>query len=309
MKKTLTIVSSILLGLAAVVSAGAQTATKLTASRQIGKGISARAATRPLKRPTVQTVSKSVLADGLSSGLGKAFVGNPTIKPELRKAPRYATPENLPEMFGCVTYQNSADFTAGYYKISSSGTTQIFGGPVANYGAVVVDNTLYTFDYPSFGGFYWIQIDAWDLESGEKLVSNQFGEMTNLCPGGAVQDPTTGKIYALTFNTGGDGYWFSQLDINSEAQVDTRRIAALQGNWNSIVCDAAGQIYAISYTAQGSGQNMVVTSSTLCKLDKQTGAVTTIGETGEAPQYMSSAAIDPNSGRMFWNVNPSDGTS
>ncbi len=309
MKKTFTIVSSILVGLAAIVSAGTQTASKISGVRQAGKSIEAKAAPKPAKKLAAPAVSKSALSREASSGLGRAFTGQPVVRQNFRKEARFAAPENMPDLYGCVTYQSASDFTAGLYRITQEGSTLVFPCSAANYGALALDNVLYTFDYPGFGGFYWIQIDAWDLETGENLASNQFGEMDNLCPGGAVQDPTTGKIYAITFNTGGDGYWLSQLDIDAQANVTTRRIAVLSGNWNSLACDASGQLYGISYTAQGSYPDVEVTSSTLCKLDKQTGAVTEIGVTGELPLYMSSATIDPASGRMFWNVNPPDDSS
>ncbi len=311
MKKSLTIVSSVLIGLAAIIPAGAQVASKLSAARPEGKNIAARATARPWKKPTIMAKSKSAFAPNLTSGLGKAFSGKPVVLPKEKKAVKnyVSVSEDMPDLYGCVTYQNTGDFTPGYYKINKGGTSLVFSGPTANYGALVLDNTLYTFDYPGWGGFYWIQIDGWDLATGEQVAHNEFGEITNLCPGGAVQDPTTGKVYALTFNTSGDGYWLAQLEIDSEANVETRRIAALSGNWNALACDATGQLYGISYTSVGSAENMTTTSSTLCKLDKQTGKVTEIGITGELPQTMASAAIDPISGRMFWNVNPADMSS
>ncbi|MDE6161175.1 MAG: choice-of-anchor J domain-containing protein, partial [Muribaculaceae bacterium] len=85
-------------------------------------------------------------------------------------------------------------------------------------------------------------------------------------------------------------------------------IAPLDGNWNAIACDAAGQLYGISYTGETVDDDFVVSASLLNKIDKASGAVTAVGTTGQLPKYLSSATIDPVSGRMFWTVSDAEGS-
>lgn len=212
---------------------------------------------------------------------------------------------NLPNLVGCVTFNDK--FTeqnqpVGLYYIKNGYTEEMLLGPTAQYGGVEVDGIYYTTTGMSFWGMIFVTITPYDLESGEALTEFD-GSADNMAICTAV-DPTTGTVYAITYNADATGLQLATIAY-TPTSATTTAIAPIEGYWNSLACDADGQLYGISYEIDS---NENITSSTLCKIDKATGSVTEVGETGQKPQYMSSATIDAASGRMFWNVCPPDET-
>lgn len=219
---------------------------------------------------------------------------------------------NLPEIIGSVVYNVDFSSSSAAYlaNVSTTVPTLLFEGPDASAGGVCVEDVYYSTSYFSFWGMIFATLTATSVENGEILATIDVSDnFESLAIGGTVLDPTTGDVYGITYNAEGSGLQLTKL-VYSTAGVTTTKIADLDGNWNSIVCDAAGQLYGISYTGTADADgNFLVNASYLNKIDKATGAVTLIGETGQLPQYLSSAAIDPKTGRMFWDVCPPDETS
>lgn len=146
-------------------------------------------------------------------------------------------------------------------------------------------------------------VNAYDVDSGSYL-GNYEGTIENVSIG-LANDPTTGAVYGITYNSEGDGVQLARVDYTLSG-VTTTPISSLEGNWNTLACSPEGQLYGIRYDAVGTSSSYTVTGSELCRIDKASGQVTVVGPTGMAPQFVSSGAIDPRSGRMFWNVCPPD---
>lgn len=217
---------------------------------------------------------------------------------------------NIPTLYGGVTFQNvwsEGNTPYGIYNVTSSQTDIVVEGPKASYGGVLVDGVYYAVDGFSFWGMVFVTISAYDVESGEEIGSYD-GAVDNMTYGGMTYDATTGNVYGIGLTADGSAMQLAKYEF-SETACTVTAIAALEGNWNSIACDSQGQLYAISYAGVTSGDSFEVTESHLNKIDKTTGAVTLIGETGALPQYLSSAAIDTKTDRMFWNVCSPDETS
>lgn len=214
---------------------------------------------------------------------------------------------DVPTLYGSVIFNTliAAEQSAvGLYEMpkSAGATSLVFAGPNAQAGGVCVDGVYYSSSYTLFWGMVFTSATAYDMESGELLGSWQ-PEIDVL--GSYALDPTTGIVYGITYNAAGDGKQLATINFTDEGPVATT-IAAMDGNWNSIAIDSNGQLYGISYEGVEEGESYTVTSSALNKIDKATGAVTVVGETGVAPQYLSSATIDAKTNRMFWNVCPAD---
>lgn len=308
MKKILSLVSSAALAVAVALPtpAAAQTMKKLSGARN-GRAVQ-QTAQAPKPSPKGFHVAKARSLNASTPSLHRAMqaAGLRTGVKSLKAAAAEGT---LPNLQGSVTFNES--FTQesapiGLYKVVQGGTELIFEGPRAQYGGVAVDGVYYTTEYTDYGFIAWTTITAYDLETQEEIGTID-GEVDNLAIAGPVVDPTTGDVYAITYNATGDGLQLSKMTYTTSGVTSTA-IAAMEGNWNSLVCDAAGQLYGINYTGVTSGQSFTATASFLNKIDKATGAVTLIGETGQLPQYLSSAAIDTKTGRMFWNVCPPDET-
>lgn len=227
----------------------------------------------------------------------------------IKKAASYEA-ANVPTLYGGVTFQegwSAGNTPYGIYNVTSSQTEVVVEGTNASYGGVCVDGVYYAVDGFSFWGMVFVTISAYDVESGE-MIGSYDGAVENMTYGGMAYDATTGNVYGIGLTADGSAMQLAKYEF-SESACTVTPIAALEGNWNSIACDSQGQLYAISYAGVTSGDDFEVTESHLNKIDKTTGAVTLIGETGALPKYLSSATIDTKTDRMFWNVCAPDETS
>ena len=151
------------------------------------------------------------------------------------------------------------------------------------------------------------RLTVYDMETGKEIYYENlnFPLDWTILPIDMDVDPVTGDVYGITYNSGFDGYQLSILHFTDKS-VKSTKVADLDPtmNWNSIAFDAKGTLYAISKTNSYDGNLILCDGSALNIIDKTTGAVTRIGDTGFFPEYPSSAAIDRTTGRMFWSVAP-----
>lgn len=306
MKRILTRIFSVALAATTSVSPVlAQTAKKAVAAGAESRKASVAVKAQPAMARANDAKKLDLKARTVSSGFRserKSF-GAPPVRTVSKAA------GDMPTIYGSVIFNDK--FTeesspVGLYEVpkSAGATTQILPGPNAQYGGVCVDGIYYASSYFNLWGMVFITVQAYDVEAGESVKDWSPNDLAVIAPGGYALDPASGQVYGITYNSAGDGRQLSKISFGDE--VTSTAVAPIDGNWNSIAFDAAGQLYGISYTGEAQGDNFVVTSSALNKIDKNTGAVTTVGETGVAPQYMSGSVIDPKTGRMFWNVCPSD---
>lgn len=216
----------------------------------------------------------------------------------------------MPTLWGSVIYNDRFEdqsATYGMYELAagSTGTTLLFRGPDSNAGGVLVGDIYYSTTTYNLLGNTYIEVEGYDIHSGANLFSFETTDFSAIACGGLAVDPTSGDVYGLTYTPDLTGYQLSKLEYSSK-NVKVTRIAYLAGNWNSLAFDSKGQLYGISFAGYGSEDSFEVIASYLNKIDKNTGSVTQIGATGVAPQYFSSAVIDPATDRMFWNVCPAD---
>lgn len=313
MKKALSLVSSAALAVAMTFSAAAapQTARKLTAANAAGSELTRTVSMKPNAATSrIHPLKARTAANAATPSLKKAMkAAHLAQKTSAAKAPA-AEAASLPDLRGSVVFQSNwtqENQPTGLYKINADGTTTMQIEEVDASGGAFLHDGIYTAtEYMEFWGMLFITATAYDLESGESVAVYGGETPDHVCVGGETVDPTDGTIYAITYNADGDGLQLSKMSYGET--ISATAVAPLDGDWNSIVCDASGQLYGISYEGVMEGENFVATSSALNKIDKNTGEVTLIGETGHAPQYLSSATIDTKTGRMFWTVNPPDET-
>lgn len=264
------------------------------------------------EKARIQTVNKSVQMPlvrsvaGAEGVLRAARTGTVYMQ---RTAPVRAMAEGtqLPELNGLVSFSSTwaeNDTHPGLYKVNSATPEVIFEGPSGT-SAVLVDDVYYSTSYTSFWGLVFVTITAYDVETGEQLAEYD-GNVVNVCMDACV-DPTTGTVYAITFDESGSAHQLAKLDYTLEG-VTTTTIAVLDGNFCAIACDSNGQLYVISKTMTQSGESFVCTESQLQKIDKNTGELTMVGVTGMLPHYISSATIDTKTNKMYWTVSPADET-
>lgn len=209
----------------------------------------------------------------------------------------------LPDLRGFLIYSELEGASVGVYKVASA-VPEFLYATSSCYAAFQIEDKYYLTNLFSFWGMTFVTNEVYEVESGE-LLASQTGSVDNILYAG-VYVPTEGVVYGVGYNSTGSGLQYAKYEYHEDASITVTPICDYSTSVNSMAMDSEGQIYAITYTAGAGG---AVDSSTLCKLDKETGALTTIGETGQLPQYLSSATIDTKTNKMYWVVCAADESS
>ena len=239
---------------------------------------------------------------GLSAlGTPRALKSRPGIIP--------AAGERLPALAGSVTVADSWPYEEppiGVYALpeaAGKNFTLLAEGPDATGGGVVIGDKYYCTNYYNFSGYLYANVDCYDMSTWERL-SHRDGE-SGLIALDVALDPTDNNVYGFFYNDNVTGYEFGT--INYETLTRTV-ICDLDRTMVAIAIDNDGTVYGIDREMARDADNIMRTvSSSLYKIDKETGAMSLVGKTGQLPFYVSSAVIDPATGRMFWTVSGQDG--
>ncbi|MDE5749159.1 MAG: hypothetical protein K2H87_00145, partial [Duncaniella sp.] len=295
--------------------AGAATLSVAAAPQLAGK-VNAGAQNRPSVAAKAVSDKTSTLLEGLktrtirtSSATFRTALSGAQYMPTKINVPMKAAGDVPTNMYGSIVYSDlfTQESQVGLYTIpaTADGNSElIYSGIVAGYGGVEVEGIYYTSYYDdsySWLGLIFSGVYGYDMETGEKVFSYATNgeDLSCLFPGGVTYDATTGNVYAISYTAAGNGYQFAKVEFGDNTMTVTP-IAAINENFNSLAAAPDGTIYGISYVKG--------TKSTLVKFDKNAGTYTEVGVTGMLPNYLSSAAIDPKTGRMFWNVCAADET-
>lgn len=199
-----------------------------------------------------------------------------------QKSPQMSTTDNV-ELYGTLVY--SASLTPGLYKIPTSDagsfelkTTE--GKPAKNGSAVFDGKMIYPIKYPTGETMMrTISLSDWSLVSETPVGSEILGTA-------AVYDPTTDAVYGCYYYDDDTecGFFighYPEGKVSMIADLDKNPMAAM-------AVDGAGQLYCIDY------------NGILFKIDKTSGTLTTVGNTGVVSQYNTSGAIDPATGIFYF---------
>lgn len=195
----------------------------------------------------------------------------------------------VPDLNGSIVYSSNfipGNPDIGIYRLpkgAGKSPDLLLKGPDASAGGVYADGYFYSTTYLNLWGFFVVTTQKWDMRT-YTMVYEYDGDMTNVPLGGAAVDPLTKDIYGIFLNSTADGYVFGKIAYGASSMTTTP-ISPLPGSWNAMAIDRDGVIYGISMEAdidQETG-NYTVTRSYLNTIDRNTGAVTRIGLTGERP--------------------------
>lgn len=233
--------------------------------------------------PRTRSVSQNLFSHRITSG----FLSIP-------RQGTLSVAGDVPVINGLVTFADNWDSSGaevGLYHIPTADGMQfdkIFDISDISYSAAT-DGEIYAgFNFVDYGFFAYFSYSAYDLDTGEKLCSVEV-EDPNELPIDITFDSTNGKYYGLTLNDKGNGYVLAEFKLTDSGYQRTV-MGPLEGKWNAIASNADGQLYAIN----GYGR--------LYKLNKETAQATLIGNTGYRSDYLTSAAFDSQTGRLFWSV-------
>lgn len=201
--------------------------------------------------------------------------------------------EHQPMIYGTLLYSDSWEkgkARVGMYRIQADGEGGFQPVKLDNRlsaqmgGAKVGDKYFASFGNDIGITTLWVNT-LWDTETWEPIEINPNGSQESMASC-LTTDPTTNTVYGAF----GDGT-FGTIDPETKNRTI---ISTLTQDWNAIAASADGKLYVVNMGGD------------LLAVDKKTGATDLIGETGLTPHYMTSATIDPESGRMFYALNSDD---
>lgn len=182
----------------------------------------------------------------------------------------------------------------GMYKVNTATgeftrltTNTVSGG----YGAWVIDDVYYSSAYYRDNGRPVYGVLGYDMSTW-KQVSKMMLDQKRMATT-AVAD-ADGKVYGTFPNSTGQGHMLANLDMASGSLV---KICDVESPWAAMSIASDNYIYAIDNTG------------ILWKvLDKSTGAMTKVGNTGLAAKYLCGGCIDTRDDKFYYSCNPEDGS-
>lgn len=161
---------------------------------------------------------------------------------------------------------------------------------VSNYSAVEANGVFYTTEYvqDEYIGEV-VMISGYDSKTWDPVMTLM--GTPGCCGIDTAYDPVTGRVYGCFMNDDMTGTVFGYIDYaKSDLMVERVKIADLDKVLYGVAIDAEGKVYGITNNGD------------LYSVNKETGELTFIGETGLEDTYMTSATIDLRTGKMYYAV-------
>ena len=194
------------------------------------------------------------------------------------------------KLMGNVIYSTYTDegyiHPPGIYSFDAAGNFELVGGEgiYSNAHAAIVEDKFYSLTQEYVNGAYTYTLNVYSTKDWSLLestpVTHSLSPNTN-----PSYDPTTGLSYGSYLDEYGLSFEFCSVDY---ATLTRTTIAPTTKHWISSFIDREGNLYMISQ------------DGTLNQVNKQTGELTYIGDTGYPTNYGSSATYDPVSGKAYW---------
>lgn len=187
----------------------------------------------------------------------------------------------------------------GMYNVptADSGTFNLLGYNVTvEYGGYDDGNgKFYLAGVVDYGmGFTVPYLDIYSTDTWEYAGSVDEADYSILCSDNAV-DPTSGMVYGCYQDAETGERTWAMANYPAGVSTPIRTLSEEETMWG-VACDASGQFYA------------VLENGNLVKVDKQTGNLETVGDTGLRPYYSTGAAFDDKAGRIIFAYSPVTGT-
>ncbi len=198
-----------------------------------------------------------------------------------------------PTLYGVKCYAEEGA-ASGLYSVEAVEGAQpqlvwADGDMIASGGVVYCDGTLYVLTYLSFFGDYFWGYQTCDPEA--QTYDYTYPEGLNVITDVAATtayDPTSSTAYAVCLaDETGKKFNLCTIDLSNGKKTP---VATLPQRIFTLSFTAAGQLYGIG--ADG----------VLYKIDKYTGALTSVGSTGLIPSVNECAVIDYETNIMYWHA-------
>lgn len=219
--------------------------------------------------------------------------------PVLNATPIQRTVSQSMPVYGNVIHSDAWSSYNKKYNISSlptDGVSSTFTQIAQEYymngngGSVYAGDKYYVINFAQYGSTRFPTIYVYNTETWEYETQISDVPATSISTDMAY-DTTTGKIYGCFYGEGSSDRRFGTIDM---ATATVTEICPLSVSWNAIAINAKGEVYALDNNGD------------LFTVDKTNGKMTKVGSTGLKPHYVSSAAFDMRTGRLYYSYSPED---
>lgn len=252
----------------------------------------------PLAKPMRHRVNKGELqwqtGNNPSSLARRAVQKERAMKAtNVRKASPSAS-EDVPILHGAICYLDEWTATqnpeVGIYTITSSDVSPVVidNEILSSYGHVYAgDKYFATVPEVYYGYVVGMKYHVFDTRSWTKNVVD--GDY-NFCARAMAFDPISRDVYAINRDEYDMTYSLVRMSMQDYSYTKIREMADFDNfnDWSALMCSPQGELYGIIKTGE------------LVKFNKITGEYTVIGNLGITSDKMTSATIDPTSGRCYY---------
>lgn len=208
--------------------------------------------------------------------------------------------QTQPTIYGSVIFGHGwedmgSEAPFGIYSLPANDATQMKSVKLddnlsAFGGGVYVDGRYYMVDYSPYDYNGTVSYRVYDVDAGWRLIEERHLATYTSVASDLAYDPTTDRVYGCFRESATtNGYFFGTLNTITGF---SSKIADLKQELIALAATKDGRLYGISIYGM------------LYSVDKTTGALTEIGQTGKTVKYAQSATFDYPSGRMLWAMTP-----
>lgn len=208
--------------------------------------------------------------------------------------------QTQPTIYGSVIFGHGwedmgSEAPFGIYSLPANDATQMKSVKLddnlsAFGGGVYVDGRYYMVDYSPYDYDGTVSYRVYDVDAGWRLIEERHLNTYTSVASDLAYDPTTDRVYGCFRESATtNGYFFGTLNTITGF---SSKIADLKQELIALAATKDGRLYGISIYGM------------LYSVDKTTGALTEIGQTGKTVKYAQSATFDYPSGRMLWAMTP-----
>ncbi len=206
----------------------------------------------------------------------------------LRPMAKAASNVSIPEMNGNVLWPTQSPHYLQMCSLPTEAGADLVSlspsGMSSNGGGILVGDTYWSVSILSGEGYEEYILFGYD---GKTWEQTDYEVLTSpaLAATDVALDPITGEVYGCFYSDDATGAVFGKVNYLTRTRT---QICPLEYSWSACGFTSDGTLYAIDYYGK------------LFKVDKISGEMTEIGETGLVSPYLTSGCIDTHSDRMFY---------
>ncbi len=189
------------------------------------------------------------------------------------------------------SWESSGNYLFGIYEFPAEGTyssTPVYVDNAydATGSAALIGDRYFWTSYQSAYGYTLVDNYIAPANDWSKFTKYDGSELS--IARALAWDHVTGTLFGCFRINGGAGWIFGTLNPDSADRIPVKISDIGSDRWSAMSVDRIGRLFVITESGK------------LYRVDKTTGAMTEIGDTGVKTKYVTSGTIDPESGKFYY---------